>query len=147
QKHQNLMTMYSGKIQAIQDVYNLQNDQQEVVIQQLREHPYNFEELMELDLSFCHIENLDEISRLTNLRTLNLLFCKKLQNIDGISKLTKLNQLLLTRPDSKSVASISHLTNLTVLGLFCCGKCNNIDGLAKLEQLNVLSLFDCFTIE
>ncbi|KAJ0008014.1 hypothetical protein Pint_30333 [Pistacia integerrima] len=80
----------------------------------------NMKELKLLDLSYTKVEALpSSISDLTNLRTLLLQFCEKLQHVPSLEKLSSLLTLDLRCTSIKKVPDgIEKLVNLTYLNLY-----------------------------
>jgi internalin A len=98
---------------------------------------------LNLDLSYSQVNNIEVLSKLTNLTQLNLSLSSEVNDIEVLSKLTNLTQLNLDLNDSEvnNIEVLSKLTNLAQLNLdLGSGKVNDIKVLSKLTNLTQLNL-------
>ena len=86
----------------------------------------------------------EEISLLTSLKSLNLLYCPKLSDLTPLEKLTALQSLDLSRCEHvNDLTPLAKLTALQSLYLSGCEQVNDLTPLAKLTALQSLDLNGC----
>jgi Leucine-rich repeat (LRR) protein len=97
--------------------------------------------LVELRIKTGTIESLEGVDKLTNLQSLNIGNCKKLQTIKTISNLPKLKELYLDAcPNIKDYEEVTDLPSLETLSLIDCGKVQSLKFIERYPSLEKLSL-------
>ena len=101
----------------------------------------NFPNLITLDISNSVVDNLDFISELTKLTTLNLTMCEDLENIDGLLNCKNITDLsLISCAKIKDINVLGKLNNIKKLNINYCKSLENIDFIGKLEKLEEFSM-------
>jgi hypothetical protein len=97
----------------------------------------NSDKLCYLEMNLANIKDFCGIERFTNLKRLELHYCKKLENIIGLLGLRDSIEWLYISHSKKirSTDEISHLANLKVLRLNNCGPLESLDFLKDLPNL------------
>jgi len=81
------------------------------------------------------------LTNLTNLTSLNLEYCRSIQNVNILTKLTNLTKLNLSFCFKlENVVGLKNCTKLTSLNLSDCFKLENVDGLKNCTKLTSLDI-------
>ena len=96
---------------------------------------------VELQIGYAeiHHEDLELISKLTNLTTLKIAYSKINTKIQGLEKLTSLRWLTIVYSQVSKIDGLNGLSGLDMLELFN-NNISKIEGLDNLSELNVLDL-------
>lgn len=97
--------------------------------------------LVELRIKTGTIESLQGADKLTNLQSLDIGNCKKLQSIKAINHLRKLKKIYLdTCPNVNDYQEVTDLPNLETLNLTDCEKVQSLKFIEQYHSLQQISL-------
>jgi len=105
-----------------------------------------FTNLTSLDISNCHLIDIDPLAELTNLTSLKLVDDLIAFGIEPLTNLTQLVSLRLALPGLTHINELAELKNLEKLDLSYGFELTNIDGLVSLKKLTWLSLEECIEL-
>jgi hypothetical protein len=94
------------------------------------------------------VMDLDPVGRLTDLTSLNLVFCRRIQDLTPLRELPNLTSLDLSFCDGvKDLTPLRGLTNLTSLDLSACAGVQDLTPLGGLTKLASLNLSFCAGVQ
>jgi len=105
-----------------------------------------FTNLTSLDISNCHLIDIDPLAELTNLTSLKLVDNLIAFGIEPLTNLTQLVSLRLALSGLTHINELAELKNLEKLDLSYGFELTNIDGLVSLKKLTWLSLEECIEL-
>lgn len=101
----------------------------------------NPEEIERLEIAFCNLTDLTEITSLIRLRQISIYYCRFLQDISHISNLKSLEDIdLYSLPKVEINFKVNELPKLIGLKYTSVKEINSIRGIEELTQLKFLGL-------